>query len=320
MTTPRKLPPSLGPEFSFAEARALGVTANRLRASDLERPFQGVRIVRRNSLKTGNPEDPYREALLRELELISALGRGLRPGQFLSHRSAALLWGIPMPHASQPELHVTAVRPLRAPRITGATGHSVAAERCAVVQRNGVSLSDAPTTWASLGSLSLTDQVVAGDFLVRRHRQGYGRPNAGRAPVTTVRHLASMVDLGHWDGISTLRRSLELIREDSWSPRESATRLHLVLAGLPEPALNVDVFDYRNRFLACIDLAYVNYRIAIEYQGELHKNSYAHDIERIERLRAEGWIVIQVSRVLAAQPKELVRRVELALRSRGWNG
>lgn len=117
-----------------------------------------------------------------------------------------------------------------------------------------------------------------------------------------------------------LEHALTLIREDAWSPRETTTRLQLVRGGLPEPVLNTDVVDVAGRFLACLDMAYPEYRVAVEYQGELHHNSYARDIERVERLRAAGWIVIQVSRVLAANPAELVCRVGAALRSRGWQG
>jgi very-short-patch-repair endonuclease len=50
--------------------------------------------------------------------------------------------------------------------------------------------------------------------------------------------------------------------------------------------------------LACIDLAYPKYKVAIEYHGQFHGAQYARDIERIGRLRAAGWIVIQVSSTL----------------------
>ncbi|WP_460799698.1 hypothetical protein [Microbacterium sp. GXF0217] len=57
-------------------------------------------------------------------------------------------------------------------------------------------------------------------------------------------------------GIQNLREAVELMREDSWSPRESKIRVRIVRAGLPEPPLNQDVFEDHGRFLGCVDLAY----------------------------------------------------------------
>lgn len=95
-------------------------------------------------------------------------------------------------------------------------------------------------------------------------------------------------------------------------------RVHLVVAGLPEPALNVDVFDDNGSFLGCVDMVYPQLKIAIEYQGDIHSATWAHDVERVERLRADGWIVLQITRELARDPRTMVGRVEDALRSRGW--
>jgi very-short-patch-repair endonuclease len=59
--------------------------------------------------------------------------------------------------------------------------------------------------------------------------------------------------------------------------------------------------------------------VAIEYQGQFHGAQYARDIARIERLRAAGWVVIQVSsELLFGNPEQLVRRVRTALSERGW--
>ncbi|GAB2524157.1 hypothetical protein [Paramicrobacterium agarici] len=70
----------------------------------------------------------------------------------------------------------------------------------------------------------------------------------------------------------------------------------------------------------CLDLSYPELKIAVEYQGQLHGRQYARDIERVERLRAEGWIVIQVTSGLLKDPTALVRRLRDALVSRGWRG
>ncbi|QDZ16386.1 DUF559 domain-containing protein [Humibacter ginsenosidimutans] len=90
-------------------------------------------------------------------------------------------------------------------------------------------------------------------------------------------------------------------------------RFELVCAGLPEPELNVDVFDAAGRFLGCVDMLYREERVVIEYLGMLHGASWARDVERLAALRAAGWTVIEVTAPLLSDTVELVRRVRVAL-------
>ena len=129
-----------------------------------------------------------------------------------------------------------------------------------------------------------------------------------------------MVALDRGQHITTHRRALSLVREDSWSPRESATRVLLVTSGLPEPELNSDIFDDQGYFLGCLDMVFPQYKVAVEYQGRQHASTYSSDIERIEALRAAGWDVIQVTSTLLSRPTVLVKRVATALQRRGWGG
>ena len=91
-------------------------------------------------------------------------------------------------------------------------------------------------------------------------------------------------------------------------------------AGLPEPALNHDIYDEHGRFLGCVDLAYPELRVAIEYHGLIHAGNYAEDVERIAALRAAGWTVIEVTHALYSQPEELLRRIRRALGIRPSSG
>jgi very-short-patch-repair endonuclease len=45
----------------------------------------------------------------------------------------------------------------------------------------------------------------------------------------------------------------------------------------------------------------------------LHGKTWAEDVERIARLRAAGWNVLEVAAPLLRRPDELVRRVAAAL-------
>ena len=314
---PSPLPDELTPEFSVATARSLGVSNKRLRATDLERPFRGARIDTRSLQSTGNV---YERALERELTLTRALGRRLVEGQFLSHRSAALLWGAPLPYRRDPELHVGVIAPQRTPRIAGVIGHNFAPGRAAIAVCNGFALSGPALTFATSGQLPLTDLVALGDYFVRVYRPGYGRRDVGRSPLATISQLVETVDLGRWVGAARLRHALRLVREDSWSPRESKTRVEFLLGGLPEPELNVDVFGDDGQFLACLDMVYRQFKVGVEYHGGLHSERYAEDIERLEALRACGWEIVQVTKASSGRPQLVVGRVAKALRDRGWAG
>ncbi|MDT0158146.1 hypothetical protein Q9R19_10970 [Microbacterium sp. ARD32] len=92
-------------------------------------------------------------------------------------------------------------------------------------------------------------------------------------------------------------------------------RVILVTAGLPEPELNIDVFDDRGRFLGCADMVYPEARVIVEYHGMPHGPQWAQDVERIGAFRAAGWDVIDVTSPLVNRPEELVKRVRRALHS-----
>ncbi|MEV8250380.1 hypothetical protein AB0O87_05580 [Microbacterium sp. NPDC076768] len=246
-------------------------------------------------------------------------------GQFFSHETAAALWGAPFPLARDangaaarlpPSVHVSVFGTAPLPRIDGVIGHRARIETSNARELDGLMVASAATTWAALGRLPLYDVVAVGDYLCRAWRVGVGRPDSGRDAITSRADLAEAVASGRRVGIRRLRTALELVREDSWSPRETRVRCILSDYALPEPALNVDVFGVEGEFLACLDLAYLREKVAVEYHGILHSRTYAKDVERMARLRAAGWIVIEVTAALLKNEVELVRRVRSALRAR----
>lgn len=227
--------------------------------------------------------------------------------------------GGPLAAHEREELDVSVLGNGSLPRGRGVRGHraSPAATSTRIVQ--GLRVASFATMWASMGASMSRDELVAlGDYGCRVWRTGENRPHPGRPPLATPAQLDAAATASRRRGAATLREALPLIRLDAWSPRETATRLLLIDAGLPEPRLNVDVSDAHGDFLACPDLAYPELKIAIEYQGQLHGMQYAMDIERVERLRAEGWIVIQVTSETLRFPNIVARRVRAALMERGW--
>lgn len=335
MPRPRPLPTALGATFSVRAATEAGVAPGRLRRADLERPFRGIRTV--PALLDGldgvdgdadgdvdAPDDPYHRQGAARRDLVRRYAPRLAGAQFISHESAAAMWRAPLPLSwtdagdlaafSDLTVHVSTFGRGHLIRARGVTAHRARHRTSRYTHVERIPVADPATTWTSLGHLPLLDLVALGDYFCRVWRPGYGRPDAGTAPLTTVTQLRAAIEAGRRTGNRRLREAVELIREDSWSPRETAVRCHLVFGGLPEPRLNHDVYDEYGAFLACADLAYPERKVAIEYQSMLHATRYATDVERLARLRAAGWVVIEVTAALLADPAVLVERVRGALR------
>lgn len=322
MTRPLALPAQLGHLFTVQQALAIGIDPGRLRRTDLDTPFRGVRARVRPPRGDETELDPFERQQLEQRIRAKEYGPRLRPDQFVSHESAAALWGGPMPLVmidGEPvdgrllPVHVSTLGTGPLVRAVGVRAHRERSTSARLIRRFGLTAASPETTFASLGQWEVVDLVSLGDYFCRVWRGGRGRPDAGRPPQARIEQLRRAVEDGRRVGAARLRRAIDLIREDSWSARESALRCRIVWAGLPEPELNIDVFGDDGRFLGCVDLAYPAQKIAIEYQGFLHAQRYAQDVERIAALRAAGWTVIEVTSTLFGRPDELILRIRRAL-------
>jgi hypothetical protein len=321
MTRPRPLPAGLGTSFTVRQAVDGGTDAGRLRRRDLETPFRGVR-TRLRAPTDRDDLDPFERQQIERRIRAYEYGPRLRAGQFLSHESAVAVWGGPMPLAvadGRPvdgrmlAVHVSTLGDGPLVRASGMRAHRLRAPAARLLRPPGLIVASPEVTFAGLGAWNLIDLVALGDYFCRAWRIGHGRPDAGRTPYSTVELLRGAIADGRRIGAARLRQAIDLIREGSWSARESELRCRIVCSGLPEPELNVDVFDDGGRFLACIDLAYPAQKVGIEYQSQLHARRYAEDVERLAALRAAGWTVIEVTSVLLARPEELIGRIRRAL-------
>jgi very-short-patch-repair endonuclease len=112
-------------------------------------------------------------------------------------------------------------------------------------------------------------------------------------------------------GIRRLRNALDLVDGGAESPKETELRLLLVRDGLPRPVTQIPVGKRR------VDMGWPQWKVGIEYDGEHHftnPDDYAADIERLEFLAGQGWIIIRVSaRQLRNARDEILRRVRRAL-------
>lgn len=318
------LPDEFDGAFSVRIAKATGVGRGRLRGPDLETPFHGVRVAPNTG--DGGPvtSDPYERQRQARIARARLYAPRMHFGHFFSHQTAVSIWGGPLPlefadnNSIRPDaelaLHVTARGAVPFPRAKGVTGHRTLLSLTSMTEHDGLRVTSPAATWVSLGTLPLVDLIALGDYLCRRWRRGHGRPHVDRAPLATVDELRTMLTAGRRRGADRLREAIDSVREDAWSPRETKVRCILVAEGLPEPELNVDIFNEFGRFLGCVDMAYPEQRVAVEYLGMLHGETWANDVERIAALRAAGWIVIEVTSPLLRRPTELANRVRSALR------
>jgi len=269
------------------------MTAGRLRSRELVKPFRGMRIERSSDST---------ESRLRAF----ALHRGVDFA--FSHTTAAELYGVPLPAHRRGELHVSVPGSCRAPIVNGFVGHKL--HRWATVDLRGFPVTSPEQTWLDLAiDLPHSDLVIAGDHVV-----------GGRDPLTNVAALREAISASAGRrGIGRARAALARVRIGSESPGETRLRLLLEDAGLPLPLLNLDVHDRSGAFVARVDLAYAAERIALEYEGDIHRTDQAtwrKDIARRERVEDLGWRVVRVTADDIAAPLPLAARIRHLLRTR----
>lgn len=308
-----------GPLHVFTTRDALrgGATRRFVDSRQWARPFHGVRMSWPGEEPDLHPAAQRGRRILAHVEAYRAL---IGPNAFFSHATAALLWGIPLPPSADDLVHVSVLAPSCAPEGRGVRGHQLKPRGVNVhVTPEGVRLTDPATTWALLGAVLRHpyDVVAAADAVVTTVRVAGPQGRVIREPLATIAQLQAAVDAApKRRGIVALREAIPLVRSGSASRTESWTRLTLVDGGLPEPVLNHDVYD-ADGFVGCVDLAYPDVRVGVEYEGDQHRTDatqWQRDLERYERLAAAGWRMVRVTRaMLFERPDLLVRLVGAAL-------
>jgi len=212
-----------------------------------------------------------------------AVALAMPPGAAIGGWSAAFLWGVGRPRRDDPVSIVLPVgRRVRPhPRIS-AVHSPLAAED--VTTFGGLPVTSAVRTAFDLGRQApRLSALTAVDALTHRR-------------VVRLPELVSYVAARPgWPGAPLLREVVSLAEPLTESPMETRLRLLLVDAGAPRPVAQHEIFDRQGRFIARVDLAYVRLRIAIEYEGDHHREraQFQRDVARLNALRAAGWIVLR---------------------------
>ena len=90
----------------------------------------------------------------------------------------------------------------------------------------------------------------------------------------------------------------------------------LLDSGFPRPQTQLPVGTELGLFF--LDMGWEEFKVAVEYDGDQHRESrrqYVKDGRRIRALEAIGWIIIRV--IAEDQPADWLARAAAALRSRG---
>lgn len=156
--------------------------------------------------------------------------------------------------------------------------------------------------------LHLVDLVVAGDHLVAHHEG------------ITPQVLADFAADATMPGARAAAAAATYVRAKVRSPMESRVRMLLVLAGLPEPGINVLVGTGEDGLLRREhDLVYTRSKTIVEYDGEQHATEqWERDLERREEADDDGWRMLTVvSKGIYRRPDLTLEKVHRVLRERG---
>ncbi len=226
-----------------------------------------------------------------------------------SHHAAAALHGIPGFGKGVAELTTPRGYNLRRPGLRIHSSNDL--ERARLVVVNGIPVTDVPRTALDLG------RTISDARLLRVIEWGRRTDLADWSSLISV--LARHARRGR-PGIRRLRRVIaaNAHRDEVTDSDFELMLLALLLEhGLPEPVLHHRVHD-GNRFVAEVDLAYPERRVAIEADGGSHLEPTVRerDLPRQNDLVLLGWTVLRFTWArYVARPEQIVAEVRTAHRA-----
>ncbi len=247
--------------FSVAEAEALGVSRRQLQGSAWARVCQGW-----YRWEGCEPTDAIR---------LTPIVRRLPAGSAFAGVAAARLHGIDITLAGRPEV-IVPLPSIVAQRVE-AVVRRARLDPDEVVWRGGLPVTAPLRTCFDLAArLPLGDAVVALD-------------QALAARLVDLTALEDYVRLhAGANGVARARQAVAHAEPKSESPMETRLRMLLVLGGLPRPQAQAQLFTTAGRFVARVDLLYPEPGLAIEYDGENHRDRLVDDNRRQNRLQELG--------------------------------
>lgn len=275
----------------------------------LDDPFRGSAAVRDGLTTPDRLRGPHLRAVLRGVHVrasvpddavLRARAALVRwPDAVVTGTSALQVWRIPVPEDSGRVVELT--------RPPGT--HPVRAAGCRV-RRAALAPGDVLT---GLGLRFLTAEAAALEVL-------------GRLPVDDGVAWADQWTASGRLGLAALRRAaagctgrgsararwvLDLADGLAESPAETWLRLLVLRAGLPPPTAQFVGRRVDGRFVARVDLAWPEQRVALEYDGAWHARpgQLSKDRRRLDALADEGWRVTFATAADQRDPSALLARL-----------
>lgn len=273
------------------------------------RVFRGTAVVRRGLLPPKQlrssawvrlRQDVYADAALALTHrvLVSAVGLSLPVGAGFAGRSAATPWGVPDVAELGDPVEVLLPAGERWNAEPGVRVRELLPGQ-ELVQRGMWRC--LPPAEAAVDLIRFGDRdeaVVLLDGLVR----------AGLASLDDIRATAAA--LPSCRGSAQARWVASMADGLAESPQETRLRVVLRRGGLPPPVAQHRVFD-ADGFVARVDFAYPDLKLAIEYDGLWHagREAFLADRRRLNRLTAAGWLVVHVTVDDLRRPSRLIARI-----------
>lgn len=304
-----ELPEALaGGGFKVSTALAAGITRGVLRGASYAKPFRGIRAI----------EQP--KTLI---ERAAAFAPLLRPWQCFGGLSALAILGLPVPWRlaqRRRDIEVLTPRGRSKPERPGVRVRRLAEPHLDTWEVEGLRVASAPLAWALMGATCTPHElVVLGDAVVSAADNYPDRRLPG--PLASIAELEAIA--ARWSGragAEVLRQALPRIRQRVESPRESDMRLFIVDAGMPEPEVQVKVYDPETgRFLGRADLMHRNARVVEEYEGKGHRaeGQWDRDIQKYREFERIGLHVVRATnRDFVPTPDPWLRDLAAVLRRR----
>lgn len=275
--------------FTTAQASERGLTARQLQSRKWRQVLRGVWVA---------AEAPdTRELQLEAVQLV------LPSRAVVWGPTAAWLWGAPDLRADDLAVDVLCPNGSRLRSRPGLRVVQGSIDPADIRWWRAIPVTSAArTAYDCLYRLPRTDGLVLVDAMTH-----LGRP--------TLDELTAYVNTRAGSpGVRVVRQRLTEVEPLTESVMETLTRLVLVDGGLPRPVAQFVVYDDIGEFVARLDLAYPDVKVAVEYDGALHWAQRRDDDRRRDRLRALGWTVIVVSASdIYRHPEQVVTQVARAI-------
>ena len=276
-----------------------------------DKVFRGTTAVRRGLLSPDDLRGPnwrrlypdvYADARLEitHTVLTRTVARLLLPHAVVSGCSAAVLWGLDDLAGPGDDVEVTVP-----PGTARGAAPGVVVRRRSLPGSCTRPVAGVRATAPETTALELASRLPLDDGVVLLDRFAAARLTT----LTTLRTEAAELT---GRGCRRARQAAALADGLAASPQETRLRLLVHRSPLPAPVAQ-HVVRHRGRFVARLDLAWPEHRVALEYEGAWHTTRVAADRRRIEALQAAGWRVLFVTAADLHHPGPLLVRIAAAL-------